>query len=86
MTTAPEPFRHQDPAVQPGAHFRMDTIYIGQLEAALGRAQHAFQDIDTALLGLAAPSRPGGALSTARQLIRGAVKDIGDVLKQGGGR
>ena len=53
--------------------------YLPGLEQAL----RAVQDTDTALLGVVHPSRPGGALSTARQLTREAVRGIHRFLTAG---
>ena len=74
------PFPHQDPAVQPGFHLVMGAPYLPGLE----RAQHALQDIDTALLGIVSPARPGGGVSTARQLTREAVLRIRGFITGGG--
>ena len=54
----------------------------------LERALRNVQDSDTALLGVTNPhpSRPGGALSTARQLTREAVLGIRRFLLAGGVR
>ena len=79
-------FPHQDPAVQPSVQVTFDPTYTQNLESALRRSQQVLQDIDQALLGLVAPSRPGGALSTARQLIRTGVLDIRNTLAAGGVR
>jgi hypothetical protein len=63
------PFRHQDPDVLPSAQFVMEGAYLPAQEKTL----RDLQDTDSALLGVVHPSRPGGGLSTARQIIREAV-------------
>ena len=53
-----------------GAMVFVGAPYLPNLEKACA----AMQDTDTALLGVVSPARPGGGISTARQLVREAVK------------
>ena len=68
--------------LSPGAVVTLGAPYLPGLERAL----HNVQDSDTALLGVVHPSRPGGALSTARHLTREAVLGIRRFLLAGGAR
>ena len=70
------------PTISPGAVHTFGASYLPGLEQAL----RAVQDTDTALLGVVHPSRRGGDLSTARQLVREAVKGIHRFISPGGSR
>lgn len=81
-------FPHQDPAVQPAACFEFGAAYTPSEEpaAVLRTVLRNLQDIDAALLGVVSPSRPGGGLSTARQILREAVLQIHRLVPAGGAR
>ena len=80
------PFRHQDDAVQPSASFEFGGAYTPSEEptTVLRTVLRNLQDIDTALLGVVSPARPGGGLSTARQILRQAVLEIHRLIPAGG--
>ena len=82
------PFRHQDPEVQPAALFEFGTTYAPATaaEKALCTVLRNLQDIDTALLGVVGPGRPGGGLSTARQILREAILEVRQALPPGRNR